>query len=90
MHTSIHALALGADAHDFRLRDGLLPCRQRRRESRNDQMARPYGSGLDGPKNLSQITSREIRPMAALPDTTQRRRSHNLSFRGYYFFFFGL
>jgi hypothetical protein len=38
--TLVAAIALVADARDFRLCDGLVPCRQRRHEGRNDQMAR--------------------------------------------------
>ena len=40
------AIALVADARDFRLCDVLVPCRERRREGRDDQMARSYGGSL--------------------------------------------
>ena len=40
-----HAIALVADAHDIGLCHGLLPCRERRREGRNDQVARSSGGG---------------------------------------------
>ena len=43
-----HAIALVADARDFRLRDGLVPCRQRRCEGRDDQMVRSCGGGIEG------------------------------------------
>ena len=41
-----HAIALVADARDFRLCDGLVPCRERRREGRDDQMAHSRSSGI--------------------------------------------
>ena len=41
-----HDIALVADACDFRLCDGLVPCRQRRREGRDDQMVRSSGGSL--------------------------------------------
>ena len=41
-----HAVALVADARDLRLCDGLVPRRERRREGRDDQMARSCGGRL--------------------------------------------
>ena len=42
-----HAIALVADARDFRLCHGLVPGRERRREGRDDQMARSFGGSLE-------------------------------------------
>ena len=45
---SDETIALVADARDFRLCHGLVPCREGCRESRDDQTARAYGGGLEG------------------------------------------
>jgi hypothetical protein len=43
--TSIFALV--SNARHFHLCDGLVPCRERRREGRDDQMARSRSGGID-------------------------------------------
>ncbi len=50
------AIALVADARDFRLCDGLMPCRERRREGRDDQTSRSCGGGLEGGYALENIS----------------------------------
>ena len=48
-----HAFALVADARDFRLCDGLVPGRERRREGRDDQMARCEHGRREGGQSVN-------------------------------------
>ena len=68
-----HAIALVADAHSFRLCDGLVPCRQRRREGRDDQMARSYSDSLDWyPCMMVPLFMKHLLRIMLFPPTVKR------------------
>ena len=75
------AITLVADARDFRLRNGLVPRRERRCEGRDDQMAHPYGGSLKCTyvsANYSCLGRRSAMgkvPPAHLPAATARSKS---------------
>ena len=62
----------------FALCDGRVPCRERRREGRDDQMARSYGGGLETPcVDVTRPSDRQ----ACLCNSTSSRGRQSVTFR---------